>query len=75
MAICNARRAQQSSFVFPGEPVEIELVPSVGYFITMNPGYQGRVELPENLKTLFRTVAMMVPDEEIIIKVSVLPCH
>jgi dynein heavy chain len=69
-AISTARKLHVPEFMFPEEENPIELIPTVGYFITMNPGYAGRQELPENLKVLFRGVSMMMPDREIIIKVK-----
>ncbi|KAG7460463.1 dynein heavy chain 11, axonemal-like isoform X1, partial [Solea senegalensis] len=65
--IQDAIRSKKKRFLFLDKDIVIK--PSVGIFITMNPGYAGRTELPENLKALFRPCAMVVPDTELICEI------
>ncbi|XP_069776188.1 dynein axonemal heavy chain 2 isoform X2 [Narcine bancroftii] len=67
LSILSALSAGLTRFVFEGR--EINLVSSCGIFITMNPGYAGRTELPDNLKSMFRPISMVVPDSTLIAEI------
>jgi dynein heavy chain 2 len=69
--IQDAIKMRSSPVHLLGRNIDVDF--NAGIFVTLNPagkGYGGRSRLPDNLKALFRPVAMGVPDNELIAEVN-----
>ena len=67
LTIQSAIRARARTLDFEDKLIPLNL--RFGVYVTMNPGYAGRTELPDNLKALFRPISMMIPDYQLIAQI------
>ena len=66
LKICRSAKENSggNKFIFNGHNITIH--PDTLISISLNPGYAGRAELPQNLKNLFRSFSVVVPDYSLI---------
>ncbi|TGZ69850.1 hypothetical protein CRM22_003509 [Opisthorchis felineus] len=66
---CGAKTAGKDGVTVELLGKQVTVHPDMAIFITMNPDYAGRSNLPDNLKKLFRSLAMTQPDRQLIAQV------